>query len=197
MIRFQQHAIVSIALGAVFAFGCGESKPAQAPGCPAGTVLRGEDCIPGGESKEETPSPKKADEAEAPAESASAEEAPKPSAKVKPAAEEEHPAASAGEGDVHYDKEMVHMVLHRAALQVAAHCGAATDESGKAGPWGKTRVTITLGRNGYTRKVEVAPDFDGKPAGNCIVQGFRKLAITPYNAPTDEQIVWPVNIKKP
>ena len=46
------------------------------------------------------------------------------------------PPPSSG-STVTYDKEAVEVVLKRAARQVKANCGAATDEDGKAtGPWG-------------------------------------------------------------
>ena len=103
-------------------------------------------------------------------------------------------AAFAGD---HYDKEATEVVLNRAARQVQGNCGFATDEDGKkAGPWGKTSVSITLGHNGHTRSVTIGEPFNGKPTGNCAVKAFSILTFPPWTGP-DETLDWPVEIPQP
>jgi hypothetical protein len=96
-----------------------------------------------------------------------------------------------------YDKDNVEMVLRRAAVQVKANCGAATDENGKAnGPFGQTKASITLGRNGHVHGVTVPDPYAGKPVGNCVVQAFQNLIFPPYAAPADVVVDWDVEIVK-
>jgi hypothetical protein len=93
-----------------------------------------------------------------------------------------------------YDKEAVDMMLHRAAAQVKANCGAATDDTGKAnGPWGTTKASVRLGRNGHVRGVEVPERYADKPVGVCVVHAFQNLIFPPYAAGTD--VVIPVDIE--
>ena len=99
---------------------------------------------------------------------------------------------------VPYDKDNVEMVLKRAALQVKSNCGAATDDTGKpSGPWGQTKVTVTLGRNGHVRDVTIPDPYDGKPTGKCALLAFRGLIFPPYAAPADVSVEWDVDIEKP
>lgn len=96
-----------------------------------------------------------------------------------------------------YDKEGTEPVLKRAAAQAKANCGAAKDESGKAiGPWGKTKVSVVLGRNGHSKSASVPPPFDGRPVGRCIVQAFANLTFPPWNGP-DATVEWDVEISPP
>jgi len=98
---------------------------------------------------------------------------------------------------VPYDKEAVEVGLKRAARQVKANCGAATDEDGKAsGPWGKTTVTVKLGHNGHSQGATIGPPYDGKPAGKCTVQAFAILTFPPF-AGGDTTVDWPVEIVPP
>ncbi len=87
--------------------------------------------------------------------------------------------------------------MKRAARQVKANCGAATDESGKAsGPWGKGTVTVTLGHNGHAQGTTVGAPFDGKPVGKCIAQAFAGLTYPPF-AGGDATVDWPVEVVAP
>jgi hypothetical protein len=168
---------------------CGGGKQAQAPTtCPDGTVLSGEDCVsaspgeakPSGEAK------------------ASSEDSSKGSAKGPPASA---PGGTSGDSEVStssYDKEAVEAQLKRAAKQVRANCGSASDEEGaKTGPWGSTTATIVLGRNGHIREVTVPAPYSGKPVGECVVNSFRKIQYPPYNAARDASINWDIQIVEP
>ena len=78
-------------------------------------------------------------------------------------------------GKVAYDKEAVDIEIKRAIRQVKGHCGSATDEEGQAtGPWGSTKVNVTIGRNGHVKLITVPSPYDGKPVGKCIVQAFQR-----------------------
>ena len=97
-----------------------------------------------------------------------------------------------------YDKDNVDMVLNRAAMQVKRNCGAATDDSGKAnGPFGQTKVSVTLGRNGHVHGVTIPDPYDGTPTGKCAVLSFKGLIFPPYAAPADVTVEWDVDIEKP
>jgi hypothetical protein len=103
------------------------------------------------------------------------------------------PPSSSG---VSYDKEAVEVVLKRAARQVKANCGAATDEDGKAtGPWGKVTVNVKLGHNGHSQGATVA-SMDGKPVGKCVAQAFASMQYPPFAGP-DTTIDWEVEVVKP
>lgn len=100
-------------------------------------------------------------------------------------------------GGVTYDKEAVELVLKRAARQVKANCGAATDEEGKAtGPWGKTSVTVKLGHNGHSQGATIGAPYDGKPVGRCATQAFAILQFPPF-AGGDTTVDWPIEIVAP
>jgi hypothetical protein len=97
-----------------------------------------------------------------------------------------------------YDKEAVEIVLKRAAGQVKSSCGAASDENGKAnGPWGTTKASVRLGRNGHVRGVDVPAPYADKPVGTCVVHAFQNLVFPPYAAPADVTVEWEVEIVKP
>ncbi len=97
-----------------------------------------------------------------------------------------------------YDKDNVEMVLRRAATQVKANCGSASDENGKAnGPWGQTKASVRLGRNGHVRGVEVPAPYGDKPVGTCVVHAFQNLVFPPYAAPADVTVDWDIEIVKP
>jgi hypothetical protein len=96
-----------------------------------------------------------------------------------------------------YDKDAVQVVLKRAARQVKANCGAATNDEGKAtGPWGQGSVTVTLGHNGHSKGATVGPPFDGTSVGKCIVQAFAILTFPPF-AGADTPVDWQVDVVKP
>jgi hypothetical protein len=103
-------------------------------------------------------------------------------------------AAAASNAGPHGEAEIA---LKRAARQAKANCGAATDSDGKAtGPFGKTTVSIVLGRNGHSKTVTVDPSLDGKPAGNCILQAFKNLTYAPW-AGADATTTWEVELVQP
>jgi hypothetical protein len=170
--------------GAVAACG-GQAKSADSPRvCPDGTVLQGSECVAA-----EAPN-----SAPAAAEAAQAAQAPPPSAADHPAADSTGVAA----GKTPYDRDAVEAELKRGARQVKANCGAATDDEGKAaGPWGKTKASIVLGRNGHVRQVTVPEPFSGKPVGVCIVHSFDKIQFPPYASSGDVTVDWDVDVVEP
>jgi hypothetical protein len=97
-----------------------------------------------------------------------------------------------------YDKEETEKVLRRAAESVRKNCGATKNDEGKlTGPWGHTKVSVTLGRDGNSRNPTVPPPFDGTPPGRCAVNAFSKLIFPPYAAPSDSIVDWEVEIIEP
>jgi hypothetical protein len=177
-------AAVVLSLG-VAACGGGGGKGADSPGtCPDGTVLKGSDCVP----------------ASAASSDSSGDDALKTKA---PRSDPDQAAASAassdtGSGGATYDKDAVEIELKRAARQVKANCGSATDDDGAAtGPWGKTTASVTLGRNGHVKQVTVPAPYDGKAAGICIVHAFQKIQFPPYGGPSDVVVDREVELVKP
>ena len=190
----------SVLVAALLATGAcgGGSKPADSPGtCPDGTVLRGSDCVPPGSAND---SPAGDPDAKMPS-STSASTTPAKSA----SADEDHPAGAApssdsasSSGKVPYDRDSVEVELKRGVRQVKANCGAATDDDGQAkGPWGRTKASITLGRNGHIKQVTVPAPFDGTPVGLCVVHAFDKIQFPPYANPTDVTVDWDIDIVQP
>jgi hypothetical protein len=174
-------------LGALGPVACGgETKQADAPGnCPEGTVLKGSDCLP-----PETASHPAADDSTPTPSSGSGGSSTTPSSS-------DTPAPSAG-GQTPYDKDSVEVELKRAARQIKANCGSATDDNGTApGPWGKTSASITLGRNGHVKDVSVPAPYDGQPAGVCAVNAFKKIQFPPYASSSDVVIPWDIELVKP
>lgn len=159
--------------------GCGgQTKQADSPGtCPEGTVLHGSDCLPASAEKEKDP-----DEMT-------------PSATSHAGSDD---SSSAGASGTPYDKDAVEAELKRAARSIKKSCGASTDEDGQAtGPWGATKASITLGRNGHVKQVTVPAPYDGKPVGVCVVHAFEKIWFPPYAAPADAVVDWDVDLTKP
>jgi hypothetical protein len=164
--------------------GCGgQTKQADSPGtCPEGTVLRGSDCLPASTEKEKDPD----------------EMMPSGSSSHGGSDESSPSPAGASGANTPYDKDAVEAELKRAARSVKASCGASTDEDGQAtGPWGTTKASITLGRNGHIKQVTVPPPYDGKPVGVCVVHAFEKIWFPPYAGSTDAVVEWDVDIVKP
>jgi hypothetical protein len=157
-------------------------------------VLKGSDCVPPGDDE-------------------SAGGGGGSSHKSSSSADEDHPSSGGGSGGggsgggedtpsssgkTPYDKEAVEVQLKRAARQVKANCGSATDDDGKAnGPWGSTKVNVTLGRNGHVRGVAVPSPYDGKPVGVCVVHAFEKIQFPPYPGSSDVAVDWDVEIVHP
>jgi hypothetical protein len=170
----------------------GETKQADSPGtCPEGTVLRGSDCVPPEAEKDKAAAQDRAIESTPP---------PSPAPVSADTTTASAPAASpqASSGPVPYDKDSVEVELKRGSRQVKANCGAATDDDGHAtGPWGKTKASITLGRNGHIKQVTVPAPYDGKPVGLCIAHSFDKIQFPPYAADTDAVVDWDVELVRP
>jgi hypothetical protein len=88
--------------------------------------------------------------------------------------------------------------LKRAARQVKANCGSASDEDGKKnGPWGKTSAAVTLGRNGHVKQVSLSSEYEGKPVGECVVHAFQKIQFPPYAASSDVTVNWDIELVPP
>ena len=97
-----------------------------------------------------------------------------------------------------YDRDSVDVELKRGVRQVKANCGAATDDDGQAkGPWGRTKASITLGRNGHIKQVTVPAPFDGTPVGLCVVHAFDKIQFPPYANSTDVTVDWDIDLVQP
>jgi hypothetical protein len=178
---------------------CG-GKGADSPGnCPEGTVLKGSDCVP-----PDSPSHASDDSAasggggggsSAPsAQNAGTSSSTSSSSDSSGSTPESAPAA----GKTPYDKDSVEIELKRAARQIKANCGSATDDSGASpGPWGKTAASITLGRNGHVKDVGVPAPYDGAPDGVCAANAFKKIQFPPYSSSSDVVIEWDIELVKP
>lgn len=179
-----------LCVAVVVACGSG-TKHADSPGtCPEGTILRGDDCVPSDSPGEPSGGPAKSANRDGDDLGAGAK------APTKVAAE---PAEATGAGGKPvYDKEAVEEQLKRAARQVKANCGSASDEEGaKVGPWGRTKASVTLGRNGHVKQVSVPAPFEGKPVGGCAVHAFEKLVFPPYAGSSDVTVDWDIDIVEP
>jgi hypothetical protein len=175
------------ALAALTLIACGgAAKQADSPGaCPDGTMLQGSDCVPTGDESA----------------SSSASASPGVGAKTGDEMEKTHgggAADPAAGGATPYDKEAVNVELRRAARQVKANCGSATDGEGKAGgPWGATKASVVLGRNGHVKQVTVPAPFDGKPVGDCVVHAFQRIQFPPYAGSSDVSVDWDIEVTHP
>ncbi len=171
-------ATATMACAALVAACAGETKQADSPGtCPEGTVLRGSDCVPPGDDSPPATSRRGKGDAEVSAETGGGGAAP----------------SSGG-----YDREAVEAELKRAARQIKANCGKATGEDGDAtGPWGKTTVSVILGRNGHVKGATVPAPYDGKPVAVCISHSFEKIQFPPYAGAEDVTVQWDVELVAP
>ncbi|MDP9033695.1 MAG: hypothetical protein M3O50_02730 [Myxococcota bacterium] len=172
----------------------GGAKPADSPGtCPEGTALKGEDCVatePGAHASSDDESPPKRAKHDAD------EDGPRKGSSRGGAAANDSPPEATGKSS--YDRESVEVELRRAARQVKANCGSATDGEGNMiGPWGTTKASVVLGRNGHVKQVTVPPPYDGKAVGVCIVHSFEKIQFPPYAAGSDVSVDWEVEIVQP
>jgi len=175
----------------VVACGGGTDKPAEnasSADCPAGMVKEGGDCVaPEGQS-----GPGKS------ADMASHGTSTSSTSTTSTSTSSGGGTTAPAQEKTAYDREAVEIVLKRAAGQVKSSCGAATDESGKAaGPWGQTKASVRLGRNGHVRGVDVPAPYADKPVGTCIVHAFQNLVFPPYAAPADVTVDWDVELVKP
>jgi hypothetical protein len=183
MMAMSKRTIIALTALALVACG-GGAKQADSPGnCPEGTVLKGSDCVPAGD--ESASSGGGGGGGTSGSESGSGGSA--------GAADESAPA-----GKTPYDKDAVNVELKRAARQVKANCGGATDDEGKAtGPWGSTKASVTLGRNGHVKQVSVPSPYDGKPVGLCVVHAFQRITFPPYAGDSDVVLDWDIEITHP
>jgi len=182
-------------VGLVACGGGGGGKGADSPGtCPEGTVLKGEDCVPAGDEGSSSKSSSKSSD---------------PDEKPSGGGSSENGASGGGAGGgggggegaggaTPYDKDAVEVQLKRAARQVKANCGSASDENGKAtGPWGSLKASVTLGRNGHVRGVTIPSPYDGKPVGICAVHAFERIQFPPYAGSSDVVLDWDIEIVQP
>ncbi len=175
--------------GIVVLVGCGGGGAKSPSTCPDGTVLKGSDCVPDDSS------------------SSSGDDSSSGSSGSSGAGSSAGGSSGGGAGaggadssgaTTPYDKEAVEVQLKRAARQVKGHCGGATDDSGAAtGPWGETKASVTLGRNGHVKQVTVPSPYDGKPVGLCVIHAFEKLIFPPYPGSADVTVDWDIELVQP
>ena len=179
----------------VMACGGGTDTPAEnasSSDCPAGMVKEGGDCVaPEGQSGPGKPVDTSSHGAETSSGTSSG-------TSTRTSSGGSTTIASPPQQKTAYDKEAVEIVLKRAAAQVKSSCGAASDENGKAnGPWGQTKASVRLGRNGHVRGVDVPAPYGDKPVGTCVVHAFQNLVFPPYAAPADVTVDWDIELVKP
>lgn len=180
--------------------GCGGGgKGADSPGtCPEGTMLKGEDCVPSDDSSSSGSSGKSAksdddDDDSSPSSSSSSSSSPSSSS----SSSDSSSAGSSG-GSTPYDKDAVEAQLKRAARQVKSGCGSASDSDGnRNGPWGATKASVVLGRNGHVKQVTVPDPYNGKPVGDCVINAFKKIQFPPYAGSSDVVVDWDVELVQP
>ena len=176
---------------ALAACGGGAKAPST---CPAGTVLKGSDCLPDDSSGDDSSSSGSASGGGDDSSSGSAA----PAASGGGGSGGGSGDTAAADGKTPYDKEAVDVQLKRAARQIKGHCGSATDENGAAtGPFGQTKASIVLGRNGHVKQVTIPSPYDGKPVGVCAIHAFQKIVFPPYAGPSDSVLDWDIEIVQP
>jgi hypothetical protein len=167
---------------------------AKSPGtCPDGTVLKGSDCVPDDSSGDDSSSSSSSTSSSG--KSGGGDDSSSSSSSTTPAS---GGGDSPAGGSTPYDKDAVEVQLKRAARQVKGNCGSATDENGAStGPWGKTKASVVLGRNGHVKQVTLPAEYDGKPSGICAVHAFQKLIFPPYAGSSDVSVDWDIEIVQP
>jgi len=187
-----RHIVIVVALAAAACGGPDKPANTASADCPPGTQKQGGDCV----APDEESGPGKGASLEAHGKSETGSGTGSSSAMATPGGGGGSVAPAGAKTP--YDKDAVEIVLRRAANQVKANCGAATDSDGKRlGPWGATKVSVTLGRNGHVRDVSIPSPYDDKPAGSCAIKAFENLIFPPYAAPTDSVVDWDVELVKP
>lgn len=192
---------VATTLGAILlaVAGCGGGgKGADSPGtCPEGTVLKGEDCLPGDDSSSSSGSSGKSSAKDDDDDSSPSSSSSSSSGSSSSSSDSSSASASSG-GSTPYDKDAVEAQLKRAARQVKSGCGSASDDEGHAtGPWGSTKASVVLGRNGHVKQVTVPSPYDGKPVGVCVINAFKKIQFPPYGGSSDVVVDWDIEIVQP
>jgi hypothetical protein len=164
----------------------GGAKQADSPGnCPEGTVLIGSNCVP------------ESSAGSGPDDSSSSSSTHHSSSSSSTSSDSTSSSAPSGP-KAPYDKDSVEIELKRAARQVKANCGSATDDNGSApGPWGKTTASVTLGRNGHVKEVSLPSPYDSAPDGLCAVNAFKKIQFPPYASSSDVVLDWEIELVKP
>jgi hypothetical protein len=179
---------------------------AKSPGtCPAGTVLKGSDCVPDDASGDDSTSSSSGAAASGSSGASGGGSSGGDDSSTGSSGGAAASSSGGGSGDTGaatgktpYDKEAVDVQLKRAARQVKGHCGSATDENGAAtGPFGQTKASLVLGRNGHVKQVTVPAPYDGKPVGICVIHAFQKIVFPPYGASSDSILDWDVEIVQP
>jgi hypothetical protein len=189
MMRAMSKRTIMVAAALALVACGGGGKGADSPGtCPAGTVLKGSDCVPNDD-----------DSSSGSSGSSGGGSAKSGGGDGESSGGGTGPSASTdGAGGASYDKDAVAVELKRAARSVKASCGSATDDEGKAtGPWGTTKASVVLGRNGHVKEVTVPAPYDGKPVGICIVHAFQRITFPPYAGSTDVVVDWDVEVTQP
>jgi hypothetical protein len=184
--------------------GCGGGG-AKSPGtCPEGTELKGSDCVPEDSASSGGDDSSSGSSGSASSSSSSSKGGGDGSSGGSSSAGSSSDGASAGGGagggggSTPYDKDAVEVQLKRGARQVKSGCGSATDDEGHAtGPWGQTKASIVLGRNGHVKQVTVPAPYDGKPVGVCILHAFQKIQFPPYAGSSDVVVDWDIELVQP
>ena len=180
--------------------GCGGGgKGADSPGtCPEGTVLKGDDCVPSGDDSSSSSSSSGKTSAKDPDDDSSSSSSSSSSASSSSTSSSSSDSSGSSGGSTPYDKDAVEAQLKRAARQVKSGCGSASDDEGqRTGPWGSTKASVVLGRNGHVKQVTVPSPYDGKPVGVCVINAFKKIQFPPYAGSSDVVIDWDVEIVQP
>jgi hypothetical protein len=171
--------------------GCGGGgKGADSPGtCPEGTVLKGEDCVPSGDDSSSSGSS---------GSSSSGKSAKSDGDDSSSSSSSSDSSGASSGGSTPYDKDAVEAQLKRAARQVKSGCGSASDSDGnRNGPWGQTKASVVLGRNGHVKQVTVPDPYSGKPVGDCVINAFKKIQFPPYAGSSDVVVDWDVELVQP
>ena len=187
-----RHIVIVVALAAAACGGPDKPANSASADCPPGTQKQGGDCV--APDEESGPGKGASMEAHGTSETGSGN-----GSLASPGGGSRGSSTAAPAGaKTPYDKDAIEIVLRRAANQVKANCGAATDSDGKRlGPWGATKVSVTLGRNGHVRDVSIPSPYADKPAGSCAIKAFENLIFPPYAAPADAVVDWDVELVKP
>jgi hypothetical protein len=164
-------------------------------------VLKGDDCLPSDDSSSSSSSSsgksgakEKDPDEDMPSSSSTSSTSSSSSSTSSGSSTSSAPSS----GPTPYDKDAVDAQLKRAARQVKAGCGSASDDEGqRTGPWGKTTASVVLGRNGHVKQVTVPSPYDGKPVGVCVINAFKKIQFPPYAGSSDVVVDWEIELVQP
>lgn len=186
-------AMAGCAIGCAIS-GCNSAPPKQA-GCPSGTIEKEGSCVPPDDS---SGSGGGSGDTSGGGSSGGGSSGGSSGGGSSGGSSGGGTTAPTATGDkVPYDKQMVEQKLGRAAIQVKEHCGGATEEDGKRhGPWGKTKVTVTIDNNGHSRSTTIPAPYDGTAVGRCATNAFNNFQFPPFNA-GDHKVDVEVELVKP